>query len=98
MPMQGITVEGSDWKLYLSFVRDTQLVGVHLLTLSKRVHIKSNYAFQIMMDPLKMGSTNYTQDTFKIVYMLYILMKWGKTEYNFSGTDNQEPAPTTHCA
>ena len=42
MPMPGITVEGSDWKLYLFFVRDTQLVGVHLLTLSKHVHIKSN--------------------------------------------------------
>ena len=34
-----------------------------------------------MMGPLSMGSTKSVNGTFEIAYKLYILMKWGKTDY-----------------
>ena len=34
-----------------------------------------------MMGPLSMGSTKNINGTFEIVYKLYILMKWAKTDY-----------------
>ena len=41
----------------------------------------SDSGLQIMMGPLSMGSTRTINGTFEIVYKLYILMKWGKTDY-----------------
>ena len=34
-----------------------------------------------MTGPLSMGSTKTVNGTFEIAYKLYILMKWGKTDY-----------------
>ena len=34
-----------------------------------------------MMGPLHMGSTTTIRGTFEIVYKLYVLMKWGITDY-----------------
>lgn len=34
-----------------------------------------------MMGPLSMGSTKTVNGTFEIAYKLYILMTWGKTDY-----------------
>ena len=34
-----------------------------------------------MMDSLTMGSTKTIEGTFSIIYYLFILMKWGKEDY-----------------
>ena len=34
-----------------------------------------------MMGPLSLGSTQTVNGTFEIAYKLYILMKWGVTDY-----------------
>lgn len=86
MPMPGVTVDGSEWRCYLFFARDSDLVSARSIYqrtafLLKPVHAKSNYNHQVMMGSLSMGSTETVRGTFEILYKLYILMRWGKTDY-----------------
>lgn len=87
IPMPGITVNGSEWDCFLFFMRDSELVGAifpheHSFPFPLRhAYAESDIAFQIMMGPVSMGSTRNVNGTFEIAYKLYVLMKWGKTDY-----------------
>ena len=81
MPMSGVTVDGSTWELFLFFVRDSRLVSILLLRSPEHVYTMSDHGFKVMMGPLEMGSTKTVKGTFEIASKLYILMKWGLSEY-----------------
>lgn len=80
-PIPAITVNGHDWTLYIFYELNN---GKVVSSISRPFALQQNVEYchkQVMMGPVKMGSTRDLQEAWRLLRMLWTLVQWGINDY-----------------